>query len=69
MTIPQAVRRKLRFVRLPWWEPGARMELPLLPDGCGPWAVVRDAAGESQVFMPTLWEDLEDRWTPIDEGV
>ena len=52
MTIREALQSRIRFVRMPTWEPSAYIELPLLEDGGhGPWATVHDVSGETKIFV------------------
>ena len=63
MTIQQALDQRIRYVRLPEWEPSASLELPLLTlGGCGPWATVRDVAGWRWVLITRLVTDLCDQY-------
>lgn len=63
MTIQMALQKRIRFVRLPEWEPTAHIELPLLTDGIhGPWAIIRDVSNESQIFIGQLLTDLSNRY-------
>lgn len=66
MTIQEAVDRRVRFVRLPPWCVGAHIELPLLDDGYGPWAIVREPSGEEKLFMGMLLTDRDDRYEATD---
>lgn len=66
MTAKEALDARIRFIRLPHWEPSAHIELPLLPAGqYGPWATVRDVSGETSLFMLTLLEDDDSRYEPF----
>lgn len=57
MTINEAIRDGLRFVRLPEWDPRASLELPLLPDGAyGPWVTLRDFSGQTNIGADGLGE-------------
>lgn len=76
MTIREAIENRVRFIRLPHWNQGARLELPLLEGGgCGPWATLRDYSGETQIserFFETkipifqLAGDSESAYEPAD---
>jgi len=77
VTITDAIRERVRFVRLPEWDPRASLELPLLPDGrVGPWATIHDFAGqdhlradglgETSVFLLDLCHDPESRYAACD---
>ena len=68
MTIREAIRQRIRYVRLPHWEPPAHVELPLTDAGglLGPWATVRDVTGETQVLIPKLMNASENRYVALD---
>jgi hypothetical protein len=67
MTISEAIHKRIPVLRLPEWEPSARLELPLTPNGlCGMVATVTDCSGTSQVFVSKLLRDFEDRYVAAD---
>ena len=63
MTFRQALDQRIRFVRLPEWEPSAHLELPLVPlDKCGPWVICRDVSRTTPIFIFDLLNDPTDRF-------
>ncbi len=78
MTVQEALKRGIRMIRLPEWEPNSRIVLPPQLEGglCGPWAMLWGASGlpdkpvtDTPLPFWRLLEDTCDRYEEWDVEV
>lgn len=63
MTAREALDKRIRRIRLPFWEPTAYAEFFLVGDKMhGPWVTIRDVTGESNMLVWEFLKDTCDEW-------
>lgn len=68
MTLTQAMSRQIKAVRKPFWNPTARLEMPVkVGDGFAPWCKLFDIGTEQPILFVHA-DDGEDDWEEVPTG-
>jgi len=61
MTIREALKKRIKKVRLPIWNSAAYLKLPLLPNGMhGPWATLYDISAPEEGIPILIFSIIDD---------